>query len=117
MAKQSPEQKTFIAPDNYRKLCEPFPSAEAAEDALNAFWEELYELRNKHRIPDLTVVARANFASDDDDEASVMVDVHCGDRLQKEPMLAWAFGRAQADRQAEIGRLMNGSIKAWTNRK
>lgn len=116
MANRSAEQKTFIAPDNYRKLCEPFPSAAAADEALDAFWLELYELRNKHKIPDLSVVAAVS-ATAESGEATLMVDVHIGDQLRKESMLAWAFGQAQSERQAEIGRLVSGAVKAGRDRR
>lgn len=104
-------QKTFISPDNYRELSKPFKSQEEADAAIHAFWDELYELRNKHRIPDLTVVLCANVKPEDEDEGTVMLESHMGDELKRETMLAWAFGRAQADRQGNIARLIGkGSI-------
>lgn len=41
----------------YKKLSKPYPSQEAADDALKNFVQALYKLREKHRIPQLVFSA------------------------------------------------------------
>ena len=50
------KQQSIIDPDNYRNLCEPFETDDAAYEALEKFWEEFYEIRNKHKIADVYVI-------------------------------------------------------------
>jgi len=44
-------------PELYRKMSAPFPDAETANTALGAFFEEVYALREKHRIANVHVIA------------------------------------------------------------
>ena len=82
-------------PKLYRKLSEPFESQEAANSALQAFQEELYELRVKHRIRDLAFVAQIVIAKDED-EFEAMVSNHYGDSLKEVILFGYAYGRATA---------------------
>lgn len=111
------EQKTFIAPDTYRELNKPFPSAEAADAAIEAFWGEFYELRVKHKLPDVLVVIRANVVCEDGEESDAIVSMHAGSTLHKESMAAWAFGRAQLERQQAIGKMLTKSVKHGVDRQ
>lgn len=99
-------QRGKHAPDNYRALCEPFPNKSAAEQAVTEFWEALYELRNKHRLADVTAVIAFNVLSDEGEEGQMMISMHAGNELMQEPMLAKAFGNAQAQRQDRIATAM-----------
>lgn len=87
-------------PGLYRKLSEPFESDEAANAALLAFQDELYELRVKHRIKDLAWVAEINIArpvdGDDDSECEfpAIVSNHYGDSMRSASLFAYAHGEA-----------------------
>lgn len=112
----SETQGQIIAPDNYRKLCEPFASPAEAEKALTAFWEEFYELRNKHRIADAHVICRVPVLSETG-EGIVRVNMHAGDEMLGEEMTAFAFGQEGARRQSRIASMFDGSIKTKKPRK
>ncbi len=101
----SKAQSTFIDPDNYYELSKPFESQEVVGNAIEAFWNELYELRNKHRLPDVYIVIRANVK----EMGPVMTTLHAGDAMQAELMTAWAFGREQSDRQAMVANILERS--------
>lgn len=103
------EQKTFTDQDNYHKLSEPFESPEAAENAFAAFWDEFYELRNKHKLPDVYVIAAIAIRYPDGETGSVMASLHAGDELRREPMVAWAYGRESALRQERLAKLIETS--------
>lgn len=90
----------------YHKMCEPFASAEEANNAIDGFWDEVYALRVKHKIPDVHVVLYATYLTEDGEVSECAVDFHAGDVTKSEMMLAWAFGRAQADREEKIGKFL-----------
>lgn len=110
------KQTTFVDPDNYRKLCEPFASVDEANENVTAFWDAFYELRNKYRLADVTVVARINVVHASGDEGDAVLTMHAGDSLRKEPMLAYAFGEAQAEREEQTAKLMARAIKKTRTR-
>lgn len=87
-------------PDNYFSL-NVATTMEEAEAKLSEFWDEFYELRKKHQIPDAYVIVRVPIKETGD----IYTSFHCGCSLHAEPMTAWAFGREQSDRQARIADL------------
>ena len=56
-----------INPELYAKLAEPHATVEVAKEKMAAFLEELYEIRVKHGIPEVLVVAVA-YANETVDE-------------------------------------------------
>jgi len=96
-------------PANYRKLSEPFASAAEANAAIQAFWSEFYELRNKHRIADAMVVVQTSYVADDGGEAVGVMSMHAGDWIHRESMAAFAYGQAVSDRQQQIGKMLSSS--------
>ena len=93
-------------PALYRKLCEPFPSVEAADEALRNFNAELRELRVKYKIPDISLVLRLICTTDAGTEGEIFLSAHHGDILLEETMLAWAFGYAQSQRQQRTAEML-----------
>jgi hypothetical protein len=106
------EQKGIFAPDNYRELSKPFDGPEAANKALAAFQDELYELRNKHRIANFYWVAKIPLKYEDGDEGEQFVVAHYGDELKREEMAAFAFGYESSHRQERIAKLLKHATKA-----
>jgi hypothetical protein len=101
-ASDGKKQKGFLAPATYLDLSKGFASSEEAEAALNAFWDDLYEIRVKHRIPDVHATCRIVV----DGQGDLMTTMHAGSEMLAEAMTAWAFGRAQGDRQERISSLL-----------
>ena len=99
----------IIATANYRKMCEPFETAEAADEAVNALWKEFYELRNKHHLPDVTVIVRTSYLTKDGEEVDGLLTLHAGSELQRESMAAFAHGQAVSDRQEMMGKFLRGA--------
>jgi hypothetical protein len=93
---------------NYRKLMEPIPVADA-EKHIENFFRELYDLRNKHGIADVYAVVKLFTANDDGAEGEVFSALHCGSELEREPMVAWALGYEQSQRQARIANMIHRS--------
>ncbi len=62
--------------DNYRKLSEPFPTAKAAKEAIEAFWKEFYELRNKYRLRDVHCIIFVGVKFEDGTEGDIIVPMH-----------------------------------------
>lgn len=93
-------------PKNYRALCEPHANENAANDAIEAFWNEFYEIRNKYKIPDALVVFRIAAASSDGDETEHIGMLSAGSDLNRERLAAWAHGRASAEYKELMGRYL-----------
>lgn len=91
-------------PGLYRELSKPMPLAEA-EQASGAFFEELYELRKKHRIKDLAFVLEINVELEDGQEAPLVMQAHFGSEAKAAPLLAFGLGQAEERAKQEILRL------------
>lgn len=96
---------------NYRKCLEPFVSPEEANNELEAFWNEFYELRNKYGIPDMLVTLMFSIATEDD-EVQHLAMFSCGSDMNVERMAAYAHGRASAQAKELMGRYLSMCNKA-----
>lgn len=105
-------QQGIFAPETYRELCKPFTDADEAEKSLEAFFDELYELRCKHHITDVHVIVRMPIA-----DSAVMTSFHLGNELLCEPMTAWAFGYEQSQRQSRINKIISDATHAILKRE
>lgn len=92
----------------YRAMSEPFPDVEAANAALGAFFEELYELRRKHRIADVLAVVQFSVVEDERESARI-IHLQIGDQLRAAAMAAFAFGACEAEHEALIGEIVAGA--------
>ena len=91
----------------YRELSQPFQSRAAAQDENVAFFAAVRELRAKHHIRDTVIVVSGSYLTDGGDEAEFIVDANNGDEMKVESLLAYALGRAQAERQDYIGKMLS----------
>lgn len=105
------KQKSIMDTENYAELSKPFESVEAAEKALNDFWNEFYELRNKYKIPDVYSIVRFETPN-----GQMMTKLHAGNGLYAESMTAWAFGHEQATRQESIAKILDDACKAYSHK-
>ncbi len=93
----------------YFKCAAPFPTRDEAEKAIVAFLDEVEALREKHQIADVAVVIKDAA----EDAGSFMIDGFWGNALEQETILAWAFGKAQVERQDRIAEFIAAnSLKA-----
>lgn len=93
-------------PGLYRKLSEPFPSKEAANEALRKFNEELSALREKYRLADVHVLVQINAITESGEEGIFNSEMGFGDQRLVGTMLAMSLGREQARRESEIATLL-----------
>lgn len=96
----------FHNPALYRQLSEPFPTVDAADAAINGFNTELRALRAKYKLPDVHVIMMGSCIHESGEEGHFMLNTHHGDASRAEIMTAWALGKAQAERQEQIGRVL-----------
>lgn len=80
----------------------PFPDVDSANVALNAFFEELYTLREKHRIANVHAIASIAILDADGNEGDSVARYHIGDPLRAEGMTAYAYGAEQSERESLI---------------
>lgn len=97
------EKKSKHDPANYRKMSEPFPTVEEANEALSQFYEAVEVARKQHKIMDVHVIVKMNIS-----DGVAMTTAHYGNELEAAPMCAWALGQAQADFES----ILRGHIKA-----
>lgn len=79
-----------VDPGMYERLNRPWPSREAADTAVVAFFEEVHALRIKHGIADVTVLAAVS-VNDNGRTTGIMHSHHSGDRRNQLAMVASAF--------------------------
>ncbi len=89
-------------PKLFREMSEPFESASEADAAINAFFDELGELRKRHGFPNVYVIVGGSIVADSGDEHEFVSTLHYGNGLQAEPLTAYAFGKEQARREQAI---------------
>lgn len=97
-------------PATYRECNQPKSPAQAEQD-WEAFTKELYDLRLKHQIPELYLVATHRLVYDDGEEGIVNGVAHFGDQTNRERTAAWAFGFESANRQRMIAQMVNEGNK------
>jgi len=82
-------------PENYRRCAEPFPTTEAANEALTAFFAEVKAARDKHRIADVVVLCEISHTVDGEEVRGGALSSH-GDSARILPMLAPRVRRSAA---------------------
>jgi hypothetical protein len=102
-------------PSLFRLLSEPFENLDAANKAIAAFLDELGDLREKHKIPNVvTIIGASAWTKGDGDEqqeTEFLVPHMYGDSLRMESMAAYAYGVAASARQEAIGAMQTGVLK------
>ena len=98
--------KSHSDPEKYRRLSEPRP-VEETNAAINAFFDELGALREKHGMADVTCVIGVKIQYTDNIGEGV-TSCHYGDSTNQERLLALALGQAQAERREMINTLLSG---------
>lgn len=115
------KQKTLIddmeerGQQTYRELSVPFPSVDEANENVQAFHKELYELRKKYRFRELLYVIESAVIYDSGTESDVRLLGYFGDLNQQEALAAWAFGQASAERQERIAGIAAEAVRAIKN--
>jgi hypothetical protein len=86
-------------PDTYARLSRPWPSKKAADAAISAFFEEAHELRVKHGIADVCIIAAVR-VTEAGQETTALMSHHSGDSRRRLPMVASTFrGLREQDRE------------------
>ena len=94
--------------DNYLKMSEPHESFDAAKDALAKFYEELGELRRKHKIRDLLCVVYDGYKNEDGNIGEIMHHTAYGNSLNPVVMAAYVYGQEKNERDEMMGKLLSG---------
>lgn len=94
-------------PARYRKAAEPHASPEAASEAVEAFFDEVAELRVKYKIRDLLMVYGLCFTERDGSKTTSLGVSGFGNQTLWESMAAFAYGREKAARETRIRQLLS----------
>lgn len=79
-------------PELYKRLCEPFPSVESANDSLSNFFTEFRELREKYGIPDVLLIIRSIYMNQGELHDALLT-MNCGDSQLIFPMVSTIYNR------------------------
>lgn len=85
-------------PNLYAELCSQRFTAEEVDTSLQAFWDEVYELRRKYKLRDVSIVVGGDVAG----QGPFMWSAHAGNEAEAETMAAWHLGMTQSRRQERI---------------
>lgn len=88
----------------YHELLTPFASKDDSEDAIKKFFKEVTELREKYKLPDVTVIAQYTVMHTDS-VCEFYGITHMGNPANQLTMLAQALGRARGELDATLGHL------------
>jgi len=91
----------------YRKMCEPFASVEEANAAAQAFGDELYELRVKHRMKDVLFAIESAIAGKDG-ESHPIIYGYFGDVSNAERIASYTLGRLAGGKSESVGQWTKG---------
>jgi len=86
---------------NYRKMSEPIPSTEEANEALKNFCRAVEEARKEFHIMDVHVIVKMNILRGDE-EGTAMASAHYGNSLEGVTMCAWGLGQEQAELKSAV---------------
>lgn len=87
----------------YEELSKPFPSPEAAAQAVAAFLAEVRVLRAKYRMPDVMLVVQVQVQADSDSATVERVAKYWGDIFESVP-LAMALLHQSINNEREVTR-------------
>jgi len=79
-------------PSTYERMSRPFPTQADAEEALNAFFHGVRELRIELGIRDVHIAVLDSIEGDAEVPREIFVDMHIGSSAFAMPMAAAALG-------------------------
>jgi hypothetical protein len=97
-------------PEKYRRLSAP-RSADETNKALEAFFEEMGTVREKHGIPNVVLVASVMVQYADGNVGEAVTMSSYGDSLKIVPLLAYGLGQARAEDREMVAKLIAGEGK------
>ena len=93
-------------PGLYRRMSEPFDSADAAQSAWDAFRADIEAAREKHKITEVVVLVQFPYRASEGDEILGGSMLCIGDGMRHEVMLATGLADVQRTRQEMIGSIL-----------
>lgn len=98
-------------PKHYREISAPFDTVDAGNTALSAFFRDVEAARNKHRIPDVTVLCEVSHMLDGE-EVRGGASSSFGDSARVLTMLAREFGAEQQRHEEKLSLILAHARKA-----
>lgn len=97
--------------ENYYNMSEPFNGEKEANEAVGKFFEELGELRKKHKIRDVLVVLYDSVKYDDGNCGEFMCTGNYGNQINCLPMAAYLYGQEQSEHVERINKMVSKKSK------
>lgn len=94
---------TIQSPETYAQMSEPFENKEEFLEAAEGFFKELYALRCKYGLRDVSYGIMADISKAEGRADTVFISGHIGSQELQLPMVASMLGQARAiaDRKRE----------------
>ena len=93
--------------EKYRELSEPFPDADAANDAVEKFYAAMSAARDEFKIPDVLCVISLSVQYESG-EGEAITYFQAGDAARTQVMAAYVYGQEQQKQREELNRLLSG---------
>jgi hypothetical protein len=94
-------------PENYKQMAVPYENQDEANKAMSSFYDELSELRKKHKVRDLVVIVYGSVISDGE-EGEFMNSMAFGNSINHLAMAAFAYGKEKQSHNEMIQKLLAG---------
>lgn len=98
-------------PKHYREISVPFDTAESGNTALAAFFRDVQAARDKHRIPDVTVLCEISHTLNGE-EVRGSASVSFGDSSRVVTMLAREYGAEQQRHEDRLALIIAAARKS-----
>lgn len=96
---------TIIDPANYRAMSEPFASSDAANKAIELFFDMVQEARKTCKIQDVHILVKFHVIEDEKEKVA-MTSGHLGNNNEGIGMCAWGLKSEMAEQNTNIKELL-----------
>lgn len=97
-------------PKRYRELNVPFESLDQTNEALDAFFADVKAARERHRIPDVALIAAVTYTGDAGTENASFARLSLGDQFKTAALLAYGYGAEQRTQRQLLDSLAEGKV-------
>ena len=97
-------------PENYHLMSVPHEGDDAANKALESFYDELSELRKKYKMRDVFVIVYDSIKYEDGKVGEFMNCSAYGASVNQLPMTAFAYGSEKKNHDEMMAKMLSGKI-------
>lgn len=97
-----------LNPKLFREMSQPHESREAMNKAHEDFFDELGELRKKHKIANVVVIMEDSYENDGEELGMIGASSY-GDPLKAESLCGYGYGLYKREKEEMLAKLLKGA--------